>query len=246
MLTDKTAVVTGGGRGIGRAVAVALAGHGANVAIIYAGNSAAAEETASECAGFGVKAAAYKCDVAQFDETKAVVREIISTFGGVDILVNNAGITRDGLMATMQERSFDEVIGVNLKGAFNMTKHLYANFLKRRAGRIINISSVVGLMGNAGQANYSASKAGLIGLTKATAKELGARGITCNAIAPGYIESDMTAGLPEAQLEAAKKMIPLARLGKPSDVAALAVFLASDAAAYITGEVIRTDGGLCM
>ena len=246
MLTDKTAVVTGGGRGIGRAVAVALAGQGANVAIIYAGNSAAAGETASECGRMGVKTAIYKCDVSQFDETKAIVREIISAFGGVDILVNNAGITRDGLMATMQERSFDEVIGVNLKGAFNMTKHLYANFLKRRAGRIINISSVVGLMGNAGQANYSASKAGLIGLTKATAKELGARGITCNAIAPGYIESDMTAELPEALLEAAKKAIPLGRLGEPADVAALAVFLASDAAAYITGEVIRTDGGLCM
>ena len=246
MLSNKVAVVTGGGRGIGRAISLALAEKGASVAIIYAGNAEAAEKTVADCAAMGVKSAAYVCDVASFDGTKAVAREIISQFGGVDILVNNAGITRDGLIATMREESFDEVIGANLKGAFNMTKHLYANFLKRRAGRIINISSVSGLMGNPGQANYSASKAGLIGLTKTTAKELGARGITCNAIAPGYIESDMTAQLPGDRLEAAEKAIPLGRLGKPEDVAALAVFLASGAAAYITGEVIRTDGGLCM
>ncbi len=245
-LAGKTALVTGGSRGIGRAVALALAKRGAAVAIVYAGNEAAAAETLAALEACGAKAAAYQCDVADFAATAAVVKQAEETFGGVDILVNNAGITRDNVLLAMSEEDFDKVVATNLKGAFNLTRHLYRQFARRRSGRIINITSVVGLCGNAGQANYAAAKAGLVGFTKSVAKELAARGVTCNAIAPGFIESDMTAVLTEQQRGGALAGVPMQRMGAPEDVAALAAFLASDAAAYITGQVVCVDGGMCM
>ncbi|MBW7573002.1 3-oxoacyl-[acyl-carrier-protein] reductase [Caproiciproducens faecalis] len=246
MLTGKTAVVTGGSRGIGKAIALKLAQEGANVAVLYAGNEAAAQETCSLIEQSGVKAAAYRCDVADDGQTKETVDAILAEFGGIDILVNNAGITRDGLLLSMKEEDFDTVVDTNLKGAFHMIKHTYRHFMKKRSGRIINITSVSGVTGNAGQANYSSAKAGLIGLTKSTAKELAGRNVTCNAIAPGFIDTDMTAALPEKVKEAAVEAIPLKRMGSPADIANLAAFLAGDAAGYITGEVIKIDGGLCM
>lgn len=246
MLTGKTAVVTGGSRGIGKAIALKLAQEGANVAVLYAGNEAAAQETCSLIEQSGVKAAAYRCDVADDGQTKETVDAILAEFGGIDILVNNAGITRDGLLLSMKEEDFDTVVDTNLKGAFHMIKHTYRHFMKKRSGRIINITSVSGVTGNAGQANYSSAKAGLIGLTKSTAKELAGRNVTCNAIAPGFIDTDMTAALPEKVKEAAVEAIPLKRMGSPADIANLAAFLAGEAAGYITGEVIKIDGGLCM
>lgn len=246
MLKGKTAVVTGGSRGIGKAIALKLAQEGADVAIVYAGNEAAANETREALESYGVKAKAYRCDVSDDAQTKALVDAVLADFGGIDILVNNAGIVRDGLLLSMKEEDFDAVLDTNLKGAFHMIKHTYRNFMKKRGGRIINIASVSGIIGNPGQANYSAAKAGLIGLTKATAKELAGRNVTCNAIAPGFIETDMTAGLPEKAKEAAVGAIPLKRMGKPEDIAELAAFLAGDGAGYLTGEVIKIDGGLCM
>lgn len=246
MLRDKVAVVTGGSRGIGRAIALEFASQHASVAILYAGNAEAAEQTVAEMTALGVCAAAYRCDVRSFDETRTVVDTILKDFSHVDILVNNAGITRDSLVLSMREENFDEVIDTNLKGAFNMIRHLYSHMMKRRSGSILNISSVAGLMGNAGQANYASAKAGMIGLTKSVARELAARNITCNAIAPGYIETDMTAALSEKILDAARETIPLKRLGKPEEIAKMTAFLASDSARYITGETIRIDGGLCM
>jgi len=246
MLENKVAVVTGGSRGIGRAIALAFARQGANVAVLYAGNEQAAQETADEIRALGRQALTLRCDVASWEETKTAVAQILDTFGQVDILVNNAGITRDGLTLSMSEENFDAVVDTNLKGAFHMIRHLFAPMMKRRQGRIINISSVAGLMGNAGQINYASAKAGLIGMTKTVAKELAARGITCNAIAPGFIQTDMTAALSDKVKENAEKTIPMGHMGKPEDIAAAAVFLASDAAAYITGEVLRVDGGLCM
>ncbi|MBE6930767.1 MAG: 3-oxoacyl-[acyl-carrier-protein] reductase [Ruminococcaceae bacterium] len=246
MLKNKVAVVTGGSRGIGRAISLEFARQGASVAILYAGNEQAALETAAQIREMGQQALTIRCDVASWDETKESVATIIKTFGQVDILVNNAGITRDGLTLSMSEENFDAVVDTNLKGAFHMIRHLFAPMMKRRSGRIINISSVAGLMGNAGQINYASAKAGLIGMTKTVAKELASRGITCNAIAPGFIETDMTAVLSDRVKENAEKTIPMGRMGKPEDIAAAALFLASDAAAYITGEVIRVDGGLCM
>ncbi len=241
MLTNRVAIVTGASRGIGRAIALKLAEENANIALVYAGNDAAANETINELTDLGVKSKAYKCDVSDFEAVKMVCADIITEFGRIDILVNNAGVTRDDLIMRMSEQDFDAVLDTNLKGAFNFCKHASRHLMKSSCARIINISSVSGLTGLPGQANYSASKAGLIGLTKALAKELAPRGVTCNAVAPGFIETDMT-----KDLELALDAIPLKRTGKPREVAALVSFLASDMAAYITGEVIRIDGGMCI
>ena len=244
MLNNKTALVTGGSRGIGKAVAIALALEGANVAIIYAGNQEAAQQVCKDIEQIGPRARAYRCDVADSEQVKETIASILQDFGSVDILVNNAGITRDGLLGMMSEKDFSDVMLVNVSGAFHVTKNLYGHFLKRRSGRIINISSVSGLMGNAGQSNYSASKAGLIGFTKSVAKELAGRGITCNAVAPGFIETEMTDGISESKKEALINHIPLKRFGSAQDIANIVVFLAGEKAAYITGEVIKVDGGL--
>lgn len=245
-LDGKKAVVTGGSRGIGRAIALELARQGASVAILYAGNDEAANTAVEELRGLGGEAMAIRCDVASFADAKRAVDEVLAAFGRVDILVNNAGITRDGLMLSLSEDDFDRVIGANLKGTFNMIKHLYSPMMKQRSGRIVNLSSVAGLMGNPGQANYASAKAGILGLTKTVAKELAVRGITCNAVAPGFIDTDMTAVLSDKVREQALAVIPLKRMGRPEEVAALVAFLASDLAGYITGEVLRIDGGLCM
>ncbi len=246
MLNGQVAIVTGASRGIGRAIALKLAENGANVAVVYEANEQAAQETCTLAESFSVKAKAYRCDVSGFEATEQLVKEVIADFGQIDILVNNAGITRDGLVLSMKEQEFDSVISTNLKGAFNMIKHCYTPFMRKRHGRIINISSVVGIMGNAGQANYAAAKAGIIGLTKTVAKELAGRGVTCNAIAPGYIDTDMTKVLNQKAQEAMLSAVPMKRAGTPEDVADLALFLAGDGAKYITGEVIRVDGGLCI
>ncbi len=242
MLKGKVALVTGASRGIGEAIAKKFASLGADVAVIYAGSQDKAEAVVNSCeADFGVKAKAYKCDVSDFEATKELVSKVKEDFGTVHILVNNAGITKDGLVAMMKEDSFDDVINTNLKGAFNMIKHLTGIFMRNREGCIINISSVAGLMGNAGQANYSASKAGLIGLTKSVAKELAPRGVRCNAIAPGFIATDMTESQSDSPL---LKMIPLGRMGETEDIAEAAAYLAT--AKYVTGEVLRVDGGIAM
>ena len=242
MLKGKTAIVTGASRGIGRAIALELASQGANIAAICVGNSASAEKVCMECREqFGVRAQAYRCDVSSYGEAKEVTAQIRKEFGAVQILVNNAGITRDGLLAMMKEEDFDAVLNTNLKGAFNMIRHCTGLFLRAKEGCIINITSVVGMMGNAGQCNYAASKAGLIGLTKSVARELAPKGIRCNAIAPGFIATDMTRGHGENPMLA---QIPLGRMGAPEEVAQAAAFLAQ--AAYITGEVLRVDGGIAM
>ena len=244
MLKGKTAVVTGGSRGIGRSICLRFAEAGADVALIYASNSESAEQVVKEAEAFGVHAAAYQCHVENFEETSATVNKILGDFSHIDILVNNAGITRDKLMLSMKENDFDDVINVNLKGVFNMMKNVYPVFAKQKSGKIINISSVSGLIGNAGQTNYSAAKAGIIGLTKSAARELAGRGICCNAIAPGFIETDMTVKF--ADDKAVLEKIPMKRMGRPEEVASLALFLASDMSNYITGEVIRVDGGMAM
>lgn len=246
MLKQKTALITGAGRGIGRAIALAMAQNGANIAAIYANGEQAAASLCAQVAALGGRAVAYRCDVADFEAVGRTVLQVNADFGGVDILVNNAGITADRLIAQMKPEEFERVLDVNLKGAFHCIRHTFMDFARRRSGRIINISSVSGLAGNAGQANYAAAKAGLIGLTKSAARELAGRNVTCNAIAPGFIETDMTANLPPAVIGRAVESVPLRRMGRPEEVAALALFLASDAAQYITGEVIRVDGGLCM
>ena len=242
MLKGKTAIVTGGSRGIGAAIAAKFASLGANIAVIYAGNQAAAESVCENCAAqYGVQAKAYQCNVAAFKEAKAAVAAIKADFGTVHILVNNAGITKDGLLAMMGENAWDAVLDTNLKGAFNMIRHSTPLFLRAKEGCIINISSVSGLMGNPGQCNYSASKAGLIGLTKSVAKELAPRGIRCNAIAPGFIRTDMTGSQENNPLLA---MIPLGRMGEVEEVAQAAAYLAT--ANYVTGETICVDGGIAM
>ena len=244
--TGKTALVTGGSRGIGRAVCLELARGGANVVFCYAGNEAAAQETAQAVEALGVQALAVRCDVSDAAQAEGLVKTAAGRFGRVDILVNNAGVTRDNLVMRMSEADFDAVISANLKGTFLCMKAAYRLMLKQRYGRIVNLSSVVALRGNAGQVNYAASKAGVVGMTKSLAKELAGRGVTVNAVAPGFIETDMTAAMPEAARTAALGSIPMARLGAPEDVAKAVAFLASDAAAYITGQVLAVDGGMAM
>ena len=246
MLKDKVAIVTGGTRGIGRAIALKLADQGANIVINYRNSDKEAEELKAILEEKGVKVLTVKCDISNFEDSKNLMDKCKEVFGKIDILVNNAGITKDTLIMRMKEEDFDNVIDVNLKGTFNCAKHASAIMLKQRFGKIINMTSVVGIAGNAGQVNYAASKAGVIGLTKSLAKELGSRGITVNAVAPGFINTDMTASLSEKVKEEASKNIPLKRLGDPEDVANLVRFLASDAANYITGQVINVDGGMVM
>lgn len=243
-LKGKVAVVTGGTRGIGKAIALKLAREGADVAIIYVSNEERAMKTLKEVETFGVKSKVYQCDVSQFELVKETVASIIKDFGEINILVNNAGIIRDNVVFSMKEEDYNIVLDTNLKGAFNMIKACYYGFIRKRAGKIINISSVSGVFGNAGQANYAAAKAGLIGLTKSIAKELGERNICCNAVAPGIIDTSMTENIKDdaKRLE----MVPMKRFGKADDVANLVAFLAGDGSDYITGEVIRVDGGLAM
>lgn len=243
-LSGQTAIVTGGSRGIGYAVCEALAKEGCDVAFLYASNAQKAEEAAASLSALGVRVKAYCCHVENEEEAASAVQAIKEEFGRIDILVNNAGITRDKLVNGMKEADFSDVIDVNLKGAFHMIRNVYPIMARARAGRIINISSISGLMGNAGQVNYSASKAGMIGMTKSVAKELAARGVTCNAIAPGFIVTDMTEKFTEN--EAVLSSIPVKRMGTPEEVGALAAYLCSSAAAFITGEVIRIDGGMAM
>lgn len=244
MLQGKVAVVTGGSRGIGRAVCLKLAQSGANIALIYASNQDQANQVMEQLAAYPVKATAYPCNVADFEQTARVFQRIAADFGRVDILVNNAGITKDKLVLGMSQEDFDRVVDVNLKGAFNTIKQVYPLFARQKSGKIINIASVSGLMGNAGQANYAASKAGLVGLTKSVARELASRGICCNAVAPGFIQTDMTQAFVDNQT--LLNNIPMKRMGQPEEVAALVAFLASPLSDYITGEVIRIDGGLAM
>lgn len=246
MLKDKVAIVTGGTRGIGRAIALKLADKGVNIVINYRNSDKEAEELKAILEEKGVKVLTVKCDISNFEDSKNLMNKCKEVFGKIDILVNNAGITKDTLIMRMKEEDFNSVIDVNLKGTFNCAKHASAIMLKQRFGKIINMTSVVGIAGNAGQVNYAASKAGVIGLTKSLAKELGSRGITVNAVAPGFINTDMTASLSEKVKEEASKNIPLKRLGDPEDVANLVGFLASDAANYITGQVINVDGGMVM
>lgn len=243
----KRALVTGGSRGIGRAVCLALAARGMRVAVNYAGNAAAAEEVVQACLQQGAPDAfAVQADVSDAEQVRALVAAVSERWGGVDVLVNNAGITRDGLMMRMSEQDFDAVLATNLKGAFACMQAVMRPMMKQRWGRIVNMSSVVGLRGNLGQANYAASKAGLIGMSKSAAKELASRGITVNCVAPGFIETDMTAVLPESVRTALLGQIPLARLGAAEEVAAAVAFLASAEAAYITGQVLCVDGGMAM
>lgn len=242
-LEGKVAIVTGGSRGIGRAIAGALADGGARVAVV-ARNEEGAVAAAAGLPGTGH--AGYACDVADVARVGATVEAVEAALGPVDVLVNNAGITRDNILIRMKDEEFDEVIAANLKGAFNFTRALARGMMKRRGGAILNITSVVGLMGNAGQANYAASKAGLIGLTKSVARELASRGVRCNAIAPGFITTDMTAELGEEQVAALRRQIPLGALGEPGDIAAAARFLVGPGARYITGQVLSVDGGMVM
>ncbi|RXI98041.1 3-oxoacyl-[acyl-carrier-protein] reductase [Anaerobacillus alkaliphilus] len=246
MLKGKAALVTGASRGIGRAIAIELARHGVNVAVNFAGNAQKAEEVVAEVQSFGVQAIAIKADVANSDEVTAMVKQTIEAFGSLDILVNNAGITRDGLIIRMKEEDWDAVINTNLKGVFNCSKAVTRQMMKQRFGRIINISSVVGVLGNAGQANYVAAKAGVIGLTKTLARELANRNITVNAVAPGFIETDMTDELPEEIKQELLKQIPLAKLGKAEDIASVVRFLVSEDANYMTGQTLHVDGGMAM
>ena len=242
----KTAIVTGGSRGIGRATAIELSKMGMNVAIIYHGNKEKADETCAACRENGVEAIAIQCDVKDKAQVEVAIENVSESFGSIDVLVNNAGMTKDGLLLRMSEEDFDTVINTNLKGCFLFSKACAAIMMKQRSGKIINIASIVGIQGNAGQANYAASKAGIIGFTKSLAKELGSRGITVNAVAPGFVETDMTDVLSDKVKEAFLNMVPLKRTAKPEDIANAIGFLASDKADYITGQVLTVDGGMCM
>lgn len=246
ILEGKKALVTGASRGIGREVALELARQGADVAVNFAGSEAKAKEVVEEIKALGRKAFSVQCDVADSESVTGMIKEVIEQFGRVDILVNNAGITRDNLLMRMKEEEWDSVINTNLKGVFLCTKAVTRQMMKQRSGRIINMASIVGVSGNAGQANYVAAKAGVIGLTKSTAKELASRGITVNAIAPGFISTDMTEELTDEVQKAMLSQIPLARFGDPKDVASVASFLASDASGYMTGQTLHVDGGMVM
>lgn len=246
MFKGKNVVVTGGSRGIGRAIALEFGKKGANVVINYVSSDTEAEKVAEEIKNLGGNAFLVKGDVSSFEEGKKLIDETVKVFGTIDILINNAGITKDGLIMRMKEEHFDKVIDINLKGVFNTCKSAVSYMLKQRSGKIINISSVVGVVGNAGQANYAASKAGVIGLTKSIAKEVGLRGITVNAVAPGFIKSDMTDVLSEKVKDGMLGLIPLNRFGNVEDVARTVVFLASEGGDYITGQVINVDGGMVM
>lgn len=244
MMEGKIALVTGAGRGIGRAIALKLAEYGADVAINYSGSKECAEETAQQVRALGRNALVVQADVSQREDCERMFREVEAGFGSLDILVNNAGITRDNLAVRMSEEEFERVIDTNLKGCFFCMKLAGKSMMKKRSGRIINISSISGVRGNAGQMNYCASKAGVIGMTKCLAKELAGRGITVNAVAPGYIDTDMTAALPEKVKETVILQVPLGRMGKPEEIAEAVTFLASDRSAYITGQTLLVDGGM--
>ena len=244
MLENKVALVTGASRGIGKEIALSLAKEGAAVILNYNGSKEKAESAAEEIRAAGGKAETYQCNVSDFEACGAMIQDLIKQYGKIDILVNNAGITRDGLLMKMSEEDFDAVLGTNLKGAFNTIRHMSRYFLKQKCGKIINISSVSGILGNAGQANYSASKAGVIGLTKSVARELASRGINVNAFAPGFIATDMVEAMTEDAKAKMTDAIPLKRIGTTKDIANMAVFLASDASDYITGQVFAVDGGM--
>lgn len=245
-METKTALVTGAGRGIGKAIALALAAEGYQIVVNYNGSEKAANEVVALCEEKGVKAMAYRCNVADYAAVEQMMNDVVKEMGSIDVLVNNSGITKDGLLLRMKEEDFDRVVEVNLKGCFNCIRHVARIMMKQRHGSIINMSSVVGLSGNIGQANYAASKAGIIGLTKSAAKELAARGIRVNAIAPGFVETEMTKVLSEEARQAAMSMIAMKRFASTDDIADLAVFLASDKSSYITGQVISVDGGMAM
>ncbi|NTV78174.1 MAG: 3-oxoacyl-[acyl-carrier-protein] reductase [Clostridiales bacterium] len=246
MLEGKVALITGASRGIGREIALTLAAYGADIIVNYHGSKEKAEQVCEEVRALNRRAVAVQCDVSDYEQCGNMIQEMLTEFTHIDILVNNAGVTKDNLVMKMTAEDFDYVIDTNLKGTFYTIKHLYKAFLKQRSGRIINLSSVSGVLGNAGQANYAASKAGVIGLTKTMAKELASRNITVNAVAPGYIETDMTHALTESQKEATIAQIPLKRVGTTKDIAETVAFLASDKASYITGQVISVDGGMAI
>lgn len=246
MLTGKIALVTGAARGIGKEIALTLAANGATVIVNYNGSKERAEAVVSEIKANGGEAEAVQCNVADFAASENMVKEVLAKYGKVDILVNNAGITKDNLIMRMSEADYDAVLDTNLKGAFNMIRHLSRAFLKQRSGKIINISSVSGVMGNAGQSNYSASKAGLIGLTKSVARELASRNVCVNAVAPGFIATEMTEVLSEDYMNKMKEMIPLGKMGSTKDIANMVLFLAGNQSDYITGQVIHVDGGMVM
>ena len=246
MLTGKVALVTGAGRGIGKEIALTLAQNGATVIVNYNGSKESAEAVVNEITANGGSAEAVQCNVSDFTASEEFVKEILAKYKKVDILVNNAGVTKDNLIMRMSEADYDAVLDINLKGAFNMIRHLSRSFIKQKSGKIINISSVSGVMGNAGQANYSASKAGLIGLTKSVARELASRGICVNAVAPGFIDTDMTKALSDDAKAGLNGMIPMGKMGNTKDVANLVLFLAGNNSDYITGQVISVDGGMAM